>query len=167
MATRVLLLAGAALSAGAVDEVTYGSASAAEAEEMMEPTPTKMSFKPPQLDEEESESRTVPAVYRCDVCAAVAYQIEEQFQRAEKNKSAKRKRRLSEMEILCAPQPASLRLAPLPRPAPLPTPPPLSPLPDSPPIGLLADRRISRRAQGHSGGGARLFLYPDRQRPWC
>eukprot|EP01043_Picozoa_sp_COSAG02_P074050 COSAG02_NODE_14654_length_1251_cov_0.945312_1_plen_97_part_10 len=97
MATRVLLLAGAALSAGAVDEVTYGSASAAEAEEMMEPTPTKMSFKPPQLDEEESESRTVPAVYRCDVCAAVAYQIEEQFQRAEKNKSAKRKRRLSEM----------------------------------------------------------------------
>eukprot|EP01046_Picozoa_sp_COSAG06_P119101 COSAG06_NODE_66337_length_254_cov_1.309677_1_plen_29_part_01 len=29
MATRVLLLAGAALSAGAVDEVTYGSASAA------------------------------------------------------------------------------------------------------------------------------------------
>eukprot|EP01049_Picozoa_sp_SAG25_P018416 SAG25_NODE_5279_length_679_cov_0.731034_2_plen_75_part_01 len=75
MATRVLLLAGAALSAGAVDEVTYGSASAAEAEEMMEPTPTKMSFKPPQLDEEESESRTVPAVYRWDVCAAVAYQI--------------------------------------------------------------------------------------------
>ena len=119
MATlRVLLLAGAALSAGAVDEVTYGSASAAEAEEMMEPTPTKMSFKPPQLDEEESESRTVPAVYRCDVCAAVAYQIEEQFQRAEKNKSAKRKRRLSEMEILCAPRPRPSAPSPVAHPTP-------------------------------------------------
>ncbi len=42
------------------------------------PGQQKISFKPPQLDEEESESMTLPDAYRCDACAAIAYQIEAQ-----------------------------------------------------------------------------------------
>ena len=37
----------------------------------------------PQLDEEESESITIPAAYRCDACAAVAYQLQVGLQAAE------------------------------------------------------------------------------------
>ena len=37
----------------------------------------------PQLDEEESESIMIPAAYRCDACAAVAYQLQAGLQAAE------------------------------------------------------------------------------------
>lgn len=114
--------------ARAVDEVSFGSRGGSH-----EPRPgeQKISFKPPQLDEEESDSLAVPAQYKCDVCAAIAYQIEGQcvtphrptdtgtrarahtnthalaslrtgyrLRKAEGNKSAKRLRRLSEIEVM-------------------------------------------------------------------
>ena len=61
--------------ARAVDEVSFGSRGDSHAPR---PGEQKISFKPPQLDEEESESLAVPAQYKCDVCAAIAYQIERQ-----------------------------------------------------------------------------------------
>jgi hypothetical protein len=82
MAHRVpllLLVAAACLPARATDEVTYGSTSVMDEGPPPPPGQQKISFKPPQLDEEESESVALPDVYRCHACAAVAYQVESQY----------------------------------------------------------------------------------------
>ncbi len=36
---------------------------------------TKMTFRPPQLTEEEERSPQLPKVMRCDACWAVSYQV--------------------------------------------------------------------------------------------
>ena len=82
MARRVpllLLVAAACLPVRATDEVTYGSTSVMDEGPPPPPGQQKISFKPPQLDEEESESVALPDVYRCHACAAVAYQVESQY----------------------------------------------------------------------------------------
>eukprot|EP01043_Picozoa_sp_COSAG02_P034681 COSAG02_NODE_2440_length_8858_cov_73.811965_3_plen_166_part_00 len=91
--TLAFLSGAQAASVGSVgDEVTYGSSyvmddqpqedSAASGSELEKPPvppgAQRISFKPPQMDEEESESTSLPDAYRCDACAAIAYQIEAQ-----------------------------------------------------------------------------------------
>ena len=64
------------------------------------PGQTKISFKPPQLDEEEQESMVIPPVYRCDACRAVAFQVQRGFVAAEVKKQGHTNKRLREMELL-------------------------------------------------------------------
>ena len=47
-------------------------------EDAVPPGAQRITFKPPQMDEEETDSLTLPDAYRCDACAAIAYQIETQ-----------------------------------------------------------------------------------------
>ena len=59
----------------------------------------KMSFKPPQLNEEEERSPHLIEEMGCDSCTAVAYQLHKAFENGHKNFKSKDKR-LKESEIL-------------------------------------------------------------------
>ncbi len=65
----------------------------------LEPGTQKLSFKPPQLDEEEERSPLIPDVQRCDGCFAAAHQMHLAFARAHKN-FRDSKKRLKESQIL-------------------------------------------------------------------
>ena len=86
-ATFTLSLSLSAAQAASADEVTYGSSyvmddpqdpAGSVEKPPVPPGAQRISFKPPQMDEEETESTSLPDAYRCDACAAIAYQIEAQ-----------------------------------------------------------------------------------------
>ena len=58
----------------------------------------KLTFKPPQLSEEEESSPLIPDQMRCDGCWAVAHQMHLASQAAHKN--FKPSRRLRESDVL-------------------------------------------------------------------
>lgn len=71
----------------------------AEEEMMMEPGMQKMSFKPPQLNEEEERSPHLLEEMSCDSCKAVAFQLHKTFQEGHKN-FKRQDYRLPESEVL-------------------------------------------------------------------
>lgn len=60
-----------------------------------------ISFKPPELDEEEQESKVLPKQYRCDACQATAYQMARTLNKLETSRGPSlREKPLKEFEYL-------------------------------------------------------------------
>ena len=85
------------------DDIVEDEEDAPEIENMPPEAPPgtkKMSFKPPQLSEEEEKLNWMPDMMKCDGCLAVAYQFHLAFSKGHVNRENNPKWRLTEGDVI-------------------------------------------------------------------